>query len=173
VRRPTPRPTPPPPATATIAEGTTTVPPSTLTIAPTTTAPTTAPVTATVPPAVVTTTQPATTTVAQTPVTITPPVSVPASGDRARYDALAREFAANPRGNFTVQIQILCDPGNVGAAMRAGGNSVWFVPQTIGGRSCYRLFWGNFQTREEAQRAMAQIPAALRDRSAAVKPVPR
>ena len=86
---------------------------------------------------------------------------------------MAREFAANPRGNFTVQIQILCNPANVEKAMKDGGANVWFVPQTLGTRSCYRVFWGNFATREEAQRALASVPAILRDPTAAVKPVPR
>ena len=86
---------------------------------------------------------------------------------------MAREYAASPVGNFTVQIQILCNPGNVEQAMRQGGGNVWFVPQTIQGRSCYRVFWGHFATREEAGRAMASVPAGLRDPNAAVKPVPR
>lgn len=85
---------------------------------------------------------------------------------------MARDFLANPKGNFTVQIQILCDPGNVEKAMKDGGGKVWFVPQTIGTRACYRVFWGGFATREEAQRALAQVPASLRDATAAVKAVP-
>lgn len=96
-----------------------------------------------------------------------------ASGGRERYDALARQYAANPAGNFTVQIQILCDPSNLGKVMSSGGERVWFVPQPIGERSCYRVFWGRYNTRNEAQRAMAEIPAELRDRSAAVKAVPK
>lgn len=103
---------------------------------------------------------------------VVPAAPAAASAVRERLDAMARDFAANPRGNFTVQIQILCDPGNLQQAMRTGGDSVWFVPQTIGGRSCYRVFWGRFETREQAQQALSQVPAALRDRSAAVKPVP-
>jgi septal ring-binding cell division protein DamX len=98
-----------------------------------------------------------------------PPVA--ASGDRSRADALAATYAANPQGNYTVQIQIFCDPTNVLGAGRASEN-VWFVPQTIGERSCYRVFWGRYTTADEAQRALAGIPASLRDRSAAVKPVP-
>jgi len=101
----------------------------------------------------------------------TPP---PANNDaRARYDAMARAFAANPTGNFTVQVQILCDPANLTKAMSSGGEQVWFVPQQIGSRSCYRVFWGHFNTREEAQRALAAVPADVRDPSAAVKPVPK
>ena len=131
-------------------------------------------------PAVTSQTPPATATVAAATETVEqalPKVIAatrpPASGDQARYDAMAREFAANPTGNFTVQIQILCDPGNLGAAMRDGGSEVWFVPQAIGARSCYRVFWGHFATRDEAQRALGRVPAGIRDRSAAVKAVPR
>ena len=120
----------------------------------------------------------ATATAAPAPAAVrTPPASVPAAApanaSRERYDALAREYAANATGNFTVQVQILCDPGNLGKAIGAGGQNIWFVPQPIGSRSCYRVFWGRYATREEAQRALANVPASLRDPSAAVKPVPR
>ena len=92
---------------------------------------------------------------------------------RERIDAMAREYASNPTGNYTVQIQILCDPNNVERTMRTGGEAVWFVPQTIGGRSCYRVFWGRYASRDEAQRSLGEVPPSIRDRSAAVKSVPR
>jgi len=100
-----------------------------------------------------------------------PPV-VPKQGPR-RYEAMAREFAENPTGNFTVQIQILCETSNLDKAILTGGSFIWFVPQTIGSRTCYRVFWGHYATREEAQKALATVPATLRDRTSAVKPVPR
>jgi septal ring-binding cell division protein DamX len=101
--------------------------------------------------------------------------TTPAGTTRTRdqYDAMAREYAANATGNYTVQIQILCQESNLAGAIRGGGNNVWFVPQTIAGRACYRVFWGRYATRDAAQGAMASIPAALRDKSAAVKPVPK
>ena len=92
---------------------------------------------------------------------------------RARLDAQAREYAANPSGNFTIQIQILCDPGNLDQLARSGGSEVWFVPQTLGTRPCYRVFYGRYGDRAAAQRALAQVPAAIRDSNAAVRPVPR
>jgi septal ring-binding cell division protein DamX len=102
------------------------------------------------------------------------PASTTTAGTgRGRYDELARQHAANPQGNFTVQIQILCDTGNLEKAMRAGGDNVWFVPQPLGERSCYRVYWGRFNTRDEAQRALANVPASLRDRSSAVKAISR
>lgn len=141
-------------------------------------------------PLVVASTAPATTTTAPEPappapapmrITPTPappattalPRVTPSSNGRERYDAMARNFAANATGNFTVQIQILCDASNLEKAMRAGGDNVWFVPQAIGARSCYRVFWGRYDTREEAQSALAQVPASIRDRSSAVKPIPK
>ena len=86
---------------------------------------------------------------------------------------MARQFLATASGNFTVQIQILCESSNLDKVLQEGGTDVWFVPQQIGQRACYRVLWGRFNTRDEAQRAMAQIPAGLRDRAAAVKPVPK
>lgn len=111
----------------------------------------------------------ATTTTAVEPL----PAVIPKNGGSTRLDQLARDFAANPQGNFTVQIQILCDPGNVEKAMRQGGGQVWFVPQTIKGRSCYRVNYGRFATRAEASQAMGNVPAALRDPNAAVRGITR
>jgi hypothetical protein len=97
----------------------------------------------------------------------------PATGEvRSRLDAAAREYAANPTGSYTVQIQILCDPGNLEGAIRTGGGEIWFVPQMLGDRACYRVFWGRYDSEREAQAALAAIPAGLRDRSSAVRPVP-
>jgi septal ring-binding cell division protein DamX len=83
------------------------------------------------------------------------PAVVPKQGG-SRYDAMAREFAANPTGNFTVQIQILCEQSNLDKAILTGGANIWFVPQAIGTRSCYRVFWGHYATREEAQKALGR-----------------
>ena len=86
---------------------------------------------------------------------------------------MAKQNLANASGNYTVQIQILCDTGNLQGVLKSGGSDVWFVPQPIGARSCYRVLWGKYDSREEAQTALANIPAGLRDPSAAVKPIPK
>ncbi|MEO8380929.1 MAG: DUF4388 domain-containing protein [Acidobacteriota bacterium] len=102
-----------------------------------------------------------------------PAVRPRADGTRAHLDEMARQYAANPQGNFTVQVQILCDPSNLEKLTRTSGANVWFVPQTIGERACYRVFWGHYGTREEAQRGLASVPASIRDANAAIKSVPR
>jgi len=177
LNRPTrkvPHPTPAPETlTATEAMATGTLPATTTETAAIATTATTTPTTTRA-------TSPATTTVAQkppAPMQITAPAQalpavVPKQGG-SPYDSMARQYAANPSGNFTVQIQILCQASNLDKAISTGGANIWFVPQTLGTRSCYRVFWGHYATRDEAQNALAKIPASLRDRSSAVKPVPR
>jgi cytoskeletal protein RodZ len=154
--------------TAATSTATTTAPTSAAMTATTTTA---APNLATPTPVRTTTAPPA----AQPAATAPLPAVVPRAGaaDSTRMDQMAREFAANPQGNFTVQIQILCDPANVEKAMRQGGGQVWFVPQTIKGRSCYRVFYGRYATRDEASAALGRVPSGLRDPNSAVKAVPR
>jgi hypothetical protein len=148
-----------PTATTTQAKGTTP-------IAPTTTQPAPPPTTTAAPP-------PMTITAPAEPVLALPVVRPRNGGARSRLDDMARQYAANPQGNFTVQIQILCDPANLEKLTRSGGDNLWFVPQTIGERACYRVFWGHYATRDEAQRGLAAVPASIRDSSAAVKSVPR
>jgi septal ring-binding cell division protein DamX len=89
------------------------------------------------------------------------------------YEAMARDFARNPSGNFTIQFAIVCEPSNVAKALNNGGKSVWFVPITIKGRSCYRMFWGRYDTREAGERNLANLPASLRESRPAVVTIPR
>jgi cytoskeletal protein RodZ len=152
--------TPPPP----VPTATTTIPPATASAPPPVTASAEPPATQALPRV----------TARTTPAAATPAATTSANtASRARVDAMASEFASNASGNFTVQIQILCDAANVEKLMRDGGQNVWFVPQSLGTRSCYRVFWGRYNTREQAQQALAQIPAGVRDRNAAVKAVPK
>lgn len=104
----------------------------------------------------------------------TPAPRPAAAGDRARYDEMARGYAQNPAGNFTVQFAIVCEPSNVTKALRSrGASDVWFIPIQLKERGCYRMFWGRFATREEADAAMARIPGELRESRPAVVTVPR
>jgi septal ring-binding cell division protein DamX len=87
---------------------------------------------------------------------------------------MARNYAQNPSGNFTVQFAIVCEPSNVTRALgSSGGGSVWFTPIVLKERSCYRMFWGRFETREEAESAMGRLPGELRESKPAVVSVPR
>ena len=94
---------------------------------------------------------------------VTPRTAAPATGDRARYDAMAAEFAATAVGGFTVQLAIICDPVNITKSLNAGGSNVWFVPISYRGKSCYRVFWGRYDSRQAATSATSSIPASLRN----------
>ena len=72
-----------------------------------------------------------------------------------------------------MQIQILCEPSNIAKVLSTGGSNVWFVPQQIKTRSCYRVFWGRYDTRAAAERGMREIPAALREAPPSVIAVPQ
>jgi septal ring-binding cell division protein DamX len=71
-------------------------------------------------------------------------------------------------GNFTVQFELVCQQASLSKAKQEGGSKVWSVPLTYRGQSCYRVFWGRYETRAEAEAGAAEIPAALR---AGSKPV--
>ncbi|HEX8154618.1 MAG TPA: hypothetical protein VF698_15905, partial [Thermoanaerobaculia bacterium] len=64
---------------------------------------------------------------------------------------------------FTVQLAIICDPSNITKSLSAGGSNVWFVPISYRGKSCYRVFWGRYDTRQAATSAMSSVPASLRN----------
>jgi uncharacterized protein DUF4388 len=171
-----PRPVVPKPVTQTAA----TVTETTASVAPPPMATTT---TATIAPTPVTTMPVTTTTAAPAPprpspvaTTTTAPPPVPAKpgmSDRDRYEAMAREFAASPNAKFTIQFEIVCEPSNITKALREGGTSVWFVPISLKGRSCYRVFWGRYQSRDAADRAVGEVPASLREAKPAVVTVPQ
>ncbi len=129
----------------------------------------TAAVSSPVPPGKLTTTA-APIAVAAPPSASRPPVS---AGSRDKYDAMARDYAQTATGNFTVQVVIVCEVGNLEKAIRSGGEKLWFMPVSVKGRSCYRVFWGSYRTREEAARGAGEIPAALRESKPAVVVVPK
>jgi cytoskeletal protein RodZ len=86
------------------------------------------------------------------------------SGDalRAHYDDMAKTFAAQATGAYTVQFELVCETASLTKAVRDGGSSVWFVPIAYRDRACYRVFWGHFVNPDEAKRAAGEIPMSLR-----------
>lgn len=151
----------------------------TATVAQTTAAPVTAP--AVLPPpsaaptATVAATAPAPKPVAQTPAR---PVEQPkpaaaSTATSDRYQAIARDYEQNANGTYAVQFGILCEVANLEKAVREGGKSVWFVPISIKGRSCYRVFWGRYGSEGEAQRGIGELPARLREGKPVVVRVPK
>jgi len=89
---------------------------------------------------------------------------------RAKYDGMARDFAAQKSGNYTVQFELVCETTSITRALSEVGDKVWFVPISYHGRPCYRVFWGRFNSSAEANAATK--PAALGKAPVVVK-IPR
>lgn len=79
---------------------------------------------------------------------------------RARQD-YERMFA-NP-GRWTLQLMVGCDPDNVRKQVTRfpGESDLYILPMDHKGRSCYRICWGMYDSRDAAL-AEANIPASLR-----------
>jgi hypothetical protein len=93
----------------------------------------------------------------------TPAPSTPSNDPlRAKYDAMARDAAANPAGTFAVQFELVCETGSLTKAIQQGGDKIWFTATNYRGKPCYRVFWGRYNTQPEAARAAGEVPRALR-----------
>jgi hypothetical protein len=106
-------------------------------------------------------------------ITNTPTASAPASdATRGKYDSMARDFAAQKGGNYTVQFELVCETASITRALSASSDKVWFVPISYRGRPCYRVFWGRYETSTEAIAASKQMPSGLGATPVVVK-IPR
>ncbi len=92
---------------------------------------------------------------------------------RTHFDDMARTFAAQATGQYTVQFELVCEAASLTTAIREGGKNVWFVPFSYRNRACYRVFWGHYATHDEAMKAVSEIPRSLRGATPVVVSVPK
>ncbi len=101
----------------------------------------------------------------------TPQTSAPGggpSGDGSGAGTLAarvmedRERISRGGGGFTVQLMVACSPETVHrmVSLSGGSKDLYVLPTMYEGRSCYRLCWGTYGTRDAADRAT--VPAPVR-----------
>lgn len=114
------------------------------------------------------------TNVPQTTTTAPKTTTAAASSDpvRAKYDGMARDFAAQTGGSHTLQFELVCETSSITRAIAEAGDKVWFVTTSYRGRPCYRVFWGRFNSSAEATAGASQFPAALGVKPVVVK-IPR
>jgi septal ring-binding cell division protein DamX len=86
---------------------------------------------------------------------------------------MAKEFAADKTGNFTIQFELVCEPASITRALREGGTNVWFIAISYRTRTCYRVFWGRYPTQQAAQSAIGTIPQSLREATPVVVHIPK
>ncbi len=136
------------------AQGAPPVEPAVIDAAPTATIPA-------VPDATTSAERPATETAAAAPGAAPVPAAA-ADPERARYQRMGEEFARERASvAYAVQFELACQTESVKRALEAGA-MVWFVPVQYRGASCFRVFWGTYATREDAEKAKGEIPAELR-----------
>jgi Domain of unknown function (DUF4388) len=123
-------------------------------------------------------------TAAPRPTPATPPVVMPTpavarrppsgSADEARallrHGALAESargfatsLATGPEGRFSVQALVACAPETVQKAVdNVSGAELFILPVDLKGRSCYRVCWGVYETRDAAESAARDLPSYFR-----------
>lgn len=85
-----------------------------------------------------------------------------AGGSSGRSD----RSASARSGDFTIKILTACQEGTVERAIARAGHArdLFTLPAEIDGRSCQRLYWGSYATRDQAQHALRRdIPAFFRN----------
>ncbi|TDI38146.1 MAG: DUF4388 domain-containing protein [Acidobacteria bacterium] len=127
---------------------------------------------------------PSTTTAPRTP---PPPTRTgsPSSGNARQQlaarnlNGAARSFLAQLRASsakkFTIALGLYCDEDNVGRIVTSasGSEQIFILPTTVQGRSCYRIIWGLFDTRQAANSGMGSLPSGIRAGDAAAVPLSR
>jgi len=81
-------------------------------------------------------------------------------------------LAEEHRGAFTVQVLTACQHDTVRDAQRSlTAHELYLVTRKVGGRVCYRICLGTFDSRETAVRVLSELPGEYRSGGAAVRPV--
>ncbi|PYQ49231.1 MAG: hypothetical protein DMF59_14095 [Acidobacteria bacterium] len=63
---------------------------------------------------------------------------------------------------FTLQIELVCQRASLDKARAMGGERIWSAPISYRNQQCYRVFWGRFATKADAEGAINEVPAGLR-----------
>ena len=94
-------------------------------------------------------------------------------GGQYRDAAQTFEQAVGRARGYSLQLEIVCQDSSVREGFgQASGRSEYFIlPFTYRGRPCYRVLWGVYDSRAEAQRAAAGVPAFFRSQLRG-RPVP-
>jgi septal ring-binding cell division protein DamX len=78
-----------------------------------------------------------------------------------------------PADQFTIQVELVCQEASLKKATEIGGGKVWSMPITYRGQQCHRVFWGRYATRNDAEAAVAEVPAGLRGSKPVVVSIPK
>jgi hypothetical protein len=78
---------------------------------------------------------------------------------RSQWEALAeRGRQLLPSAPYTIQLELVCELSSLEEAWKYDRGAMWIVPAEHRGRSCFRVFWGRYQSIEAARRAKDSVP---------------
>jgi hypothetical protein len=82
---------------------------------------------------------------------------------QGKYPEAAQAFAGQLKGSkaeYTIDVEIACQPDTIvkGLTAAQGDPSFMILPYNFHGRSCYRVIWGTYKSRSEAEAALKKLP---------------
>jgi septal ring-binding cell division protein DamX len=90
--------------------------------------------------------------------------------DAAR--AFVASVAPGPKGRFSLQLLVACDPANVQKAVSAvSAQELFILPVNMKGKTCYRLCWGVYDGRPAAEAALPGVPSYFRQGGLVARPL--
>lgn len=103
----------------------------------------------------------------------------PASGDPSAsmragdYPAAAsgfRKVYSSKKGGYTIALMIACEKETIEKSYAGAGQSPDFIifPHNFKGRGCYRVIWGYYQTKGEAEAAFSKLPELFKSSGAKI-----
>ena len=78
--------------------------------------------------------------------------------DRAARDR--RKADADRRARFTIQLELVCQEESLADAWKHDrpSGTMWVLTTPFQGKTCFRVLWGRYPTRDAAQRALSKAP---------------
>jgi Domain of unknown function (DUF4388)/SPOR domain len=78
--------------------------------------------------------------------------------------AFQREISSAGADKFTLALGLYCNEENAGRLVAGAGGSgdIYVLPTSVDGRSCIRVMWGLYDSREAAERGIASLPNGVR-----------
>ena len=79
--------------------------------------------------------------------------------DRAEHDQ--RRYVQEGKARFAVQLELACEVPSLADAFQHDrpAGSMWVLATPYQGRTCFRVLWGRYSSREEASRGLARAPS--------------
>jgi hypothetical protein len=82
----------------------------------------------------------------------------------AAAQSFQQELVRTSADKFTIAVGLYCNAENVSRMIEGAGAStdIYVLPTLVDGKSCYRVVWGLFDSRDAAERSLSSLPNSIR-----------